>query len=57
MTLSAPSGRVDLVAVRRTKAGGPPFKMVLIFRVAAPSRFFEGAEGFFVSNEFVSDET
>ncbi len=30
--------------------------MVLILRVAAPSRFFEGAEVFF-SNEFVSDET
>jgi len=30
----------------------------LTFRVAAPSRFFEGAEGrFFVSNEFVSHET
>jgi hypothetical protein len=26
-------------------AGGPPFETVLVFRVAAPSRVFEGAEG------------
>jgi hypothetical protein len=26
-------------------AGGAPFKTILIFRVAAPSGYFEGAEG------------
>jgi hypothetical protein len=32
-------------------AGGAPFEMVLIFRVAAPSRSFEGAEGLAFSLE------
>ena len=32
-------------------AGGPPFEKVLIFRVAAPSWFLEGAEGLAFSPE------
>ena len=31
--------------------GGPPFETILIFRVAAPSRFLEGAEGLVFSLE------
>jgi len=33
------------------RAGGPPFETILIFRVAAPSWFFEGAEGLAFSLE------
>jgi hypothetical protein len=36
--------RSDPSRMRGRVAGGAPFETVLIFRVAAPSRFFEGAE-------------
>jgi len=40
MTLSASPFRVNLVS-----AGGTAFETLLNFRVAAPSRYFEGAVG------------
>jgi hypothetical protein len=48
-----PDGPLHLGTVPRTVTtmGGPPSETALNFRVAAPSRFFEGAEGLLLSLE------